>query len=249
MLNWSNNWPRLEMKNTKTSTALSLLRELLHTDEVEVGDRLPAERVLAQRLSCSRETVRRALLVLEKENEIWRHVGQGTFYGPRPDAIPLRESLLVQVTTVQELVQARYLVEPVIAAEAARNATAADIARLKECISLGRAGHDRFECQQADDIFHRTIAEVAKNRILYSILTFLSEARRRSTWQSQWDRTYRHIGIDEFKGQHSDQHQRIVSAINNRDPEAAEVEMRAHLRTIIEALQLTPGSPRLSNFD
>ncbi|TQV83308.1 FadR/GntR family transcriptional regulator [Denitrobaculum tricleocarpae] len=237
------------MRNTKTFKVLSLLRELLNTGEVAVGEKLPAERVLALQFSCSRETVRRALLVLEKENEVWRHVGQGTFYGPRPGAIPLRKSLLVQVTSVEELVQARYLVEPAIAAEAARNATAPDIARLNECISVGRVGNDRFECQQADDIFHRTIAEVAKNRILYSILTFLSEARRRSTWQSQWDRTYRHIGINEFKGSHSDQHQRIVSAINDRDPKAAEVEMRAHLQTVIEALQLTPGSPQLSNFD
>ncbi|MXN66307.1 FCD domain-containing protein [Stappia sp. GBMRC 2046] len=237
------------MRNTKTSTVLTLLRELLHSGGMAVGDRLPPERELARQFSCSRETLRRALLVLEEENEVWRHVGQGTFCGPRPGAALRRESLLVQATSVQELVQARYLIEPAVAAEAARKATAADIAKLNECVAVGRAGHDRFECQQADDIFHRTIAEVAKNPILYSILTFLSEARRRSTWQTQWDRTYRHIGIREFKGQHSDQHQRIVVAIKNRDTKAAEGEMRAHLEAIIEALQLAPGSPRFSDLD
>lgn len=237
------------MRNTKTSTALALLRELLRTDGVAVGDRLPPERVLAKQFSCSRETLRRALLALEEENEVWRHVGQGTFYGPRPGVAPRRESLLVQATSVQELVRARYLFEPAIAAEAARNATATDIAKLNECVAVGRAGHDRFQCQQADDIFHRTIAEVAKNTVLYSIVTFLSEARRRSTWQTQWDRTYRHIGINEFRGQHSDQHQRIVAAIKNKDPKEAEVEMRAHLEAIIAALQLAPGSPKFSDFD
>lgn len=172
----------------------------MRTGELAVGDRLPPERVLAQQFSCSRETLRRAILVLEHENEIWRHVGQGTFYGPRPVTALLRESLTVQATSVQELVQARYLIEPVVAAEAARRATVLDIAKLNECIAVGRHGPDRFECQKADDIFHQTIATVARNPILSSILTFLSEARRRSSWQSQWDRTYRHIGIKEFKG-------------------------------------------------
>lgn len=143
--------------------------------------------------------------------------------------------------------QARYLIEPAVAAEAARRATVTDIAKLNECVSAGRAGPDRFACQKADDTFHRTIATVARNSILSSILTFLSEARRRSTWQTQWDRTYRHIGIEEFKGQHSDQHQRIVNAIENHDPKAAEAEMRVHLEAIIEALQLAPGSPQFAS--
>ena len=237
------------MRNTKRTLTLASLRKLLQTSEVAVGDRLPPERELAQLLSCSRETLRRALLVLEDENEVWRHVGQGTFCGPRPSEAPLKANLLVQATSVQELVQARYLIEPVVAAEAARNATTVDIAKLNVCVADGRAGRDRFECQQADDIFHRTIAEVAKNPILFSILTFLSDARRRSTWQTQWDRTYRHIGIEEFKGRHSNQHHRIVNAIEQKDPKRAEMEMRTHMETIIKALQLAPGSPRFSELE
>lgn len=233
------------MQYTKTTAVLTRLRKLLSTSRLAVGDKLPPERILAQRFSCSRETLRQALHVLEQENEVWRHVGQGTFYGPRPDTVPLRESLLVQATSVQELVRARYLIEPAVAAEAARRATAVDISKLNEYVTFGRRGPDRFECQKADDAFHRAIAKAAGNPILYSILTFLSEARRRSTWQTQWDRTYRHIGIEEFKGQHSDQHQRIVDAIANRDPRKAELEMHAHLEAIIEALQRAPGSPQL----
>jgi len=229
----------------KASTSLAALRTFIQSSDLAVGDKLPPERELARRLSCSRETLRQALSVLEGENELWRHVGQGTFCGPRPAAAPLKETLLVQATSIQELVQARFLIEPVVAAEAARNSTTADIEKLNACVADGRAGVARFECQQADDVFHRTIAEVAKNPILFSILTFLSDARRRSIWQTQWDRTYRHIGIKEFTGQHSDQHQRIVVAIEKKDPAAAEAEMRAHLETIIKALQLAPGSPQI----
>lgn len=236
------------MRYLKATTALAELRNFLDTDEFAIGDKLPSERELARRLSCSRETLRRALSVLEAENEVWRHVGQGTFRGPRPGAAPLRENLLVQASSVEEFVNARYLIEPVIAAEAARRATPPDITRLNFCVAAGRGGRDRFECQRADDVFHRTIAEVAKNPILFSVLIFLSDARRRSTWQTQWDKTYRHLGIEEFKMQHSDQHQRIVTAIERREPEAAEAAMRTHLETIIVALQTAPGSPQFSDF-
>lgn len=230
----------------KTSTALAELRKFLDNDKVAIGNRLPPERELARRMSCSRETLRRALSVLEDENEVWRHVGQGTFRGPRPGIAPLRENLLVQATSVQQFVNARYLIEPVVAAEAARRATSSDIIRLNSCVAAGRVGRDRFECQKADDVFHRTIAEVAKNPILFSILTFLSDARRRSAWQTQWDRTYRHLGIEEFTEQHSNQHQRIVMAIENQNPAQAEAAMRTHLDTIIVALQVAPGSPQFS---
>lgn len=237
------------MQKSRGDTVLAELRDLLGTDEFAIGDKLPAERDLAGRLSCSRETLRGALATLEQESEVWRHVGQGTFKGARPGAAPLKDNLVVEAASVQELVQARFLIEPVVAAEAARRATAAHIEKLNECVAKGRAAPDRLACQRADDVFHRTIAEAALNPILSSILGFLSDARRRSTWQSQWDRTYRHIGMEEFTGQHSDQHQRIVDAIEARSPEAAETEMRAHLSTIRQALQVAPGSPTFANLD
>ncbi|MEM7523236.1 MAG: FCD domain-containing protein [Pseudomonadota bacterium] len=222
------------------------LRRLLGADEIAIGEKLPPERMLAQRLSCSRETLRRALSILETENEVWRHVGQGTFRGPRPGAAPLRENLLIHATSVEEFLNARYLLEPVVAAEAARRATAADVERLTACVEAGRVGGDRFECQKADDVFHRTIADVAKNTVLFSILSFLSDARRRSAWQTQWDRTYRHIGLESFTQEHSDQHQRIVDAIALANSDDAEAAMRSPLSAIIAALQTAPDSTKFS---
>lgn len=233
----------------KSSSVLKQLRLFLDSDEMAIGEKLPTERELARRLSCSRETVRRALSVLESEQKLWRNVGQGTFCGPRPGTAPLREKLFVHATSVEEFVAARYLIEPVIAAEAAKRATASDVKRLNLCVEAGRSGRDHFECQKADDTFHRTIAEVSKNAVLFSILSFLSDARRRSAWQTQWDRTYRHLGIEEFTVEHSNQHQCIVDAIADKDSGGAEKTMRSHLRTVIVALQTAPGSPAFSELE
>lgn len=229
---------------SQSTRVLAELRKLIDREEFVAGERLPPERELATLLSCSRETVRRALAVLESENEVWRHVGQGTFRGGRPAAAPLRDAMIVHATSVEDFVSARCLIEPVVAAEAAQRARRPDIERLKACVAAGRAGKDRFECQKADDVFHRTIAEVAKNPILTSVLSFLSDTRRRSIWQTQWDRTYRHLGMEEFTQRHSDQHSEIVNALEAKDPRAAETQMSEHLETIRVALQSPPGSQK-----
>ena len=206
-----------------------------------IGDRLPAERALAATLGCSRETLRAALDVLEAEGVLWRHVGQGTFRGRRPSAPPYRERLTIETGSVHELMRARLLVEPAIAGEAALLATPEDVRHLRSCVGRCRSGIDSPACEQADSAFHAAIAAVAGNAVLQAILRYLSDARRRALWQREWDRTYRRVGVAEFRGVHSDQHARIVDAIGNRDRGSAESAMRAHLETISAVLELGHG--------
>lgn len=217
---------------------LPALRVVMERDAPVTGDRLPAERALAAELGCSRQVLRAALAVLEQGGEIWRHVGQGTFRGPRPLGHPVRESLLIEVQAPDQILRARLLIEPPIAAEAARVAGAADVRHLQKLAAEGRAATTRGACEQADARFHRGIAEVAGNPILRGVLDHLSGARRRAVWQREWDRTYRLVGVAEFTGHHSDQHAEVVAAIAAGDPARAEAAMRAHLETIEQAMCL-----------
>lgn len=116
------------MTRLSSEATESRLRRLLAELAPDAGDRLPAERMLAMRLGCSRETLRKGLATLEREGEIWRHVGQGTFRGARPRHLPVRDMLLVEGATPPDLMRARILLEPQVAAEAARRAEAPDIA-------------------------------------------------------------------------------------------------------------------------
>ena len=76
------------------------------------------------------------------------------------------------------------------------------------------------------------MAEVAGNPVLAALLRFLSEARRRAPWQREWERTYRRLGVEAFRGPHSRQHEAVVEAIAQADPERAEQTMRDHLTAI-----------------
>jgi len=196
------------------------------------GERLPSERELAERFGCSRQTLRACLSRLEQDGRIWRHVGQGTFSGSRPRHLPVRDTLLIEGATPPDVMQARLLLEPMVAATAARLADAEDVVLLRGKVAAGRKARDRAACEQADDAFHRALGQISGNPILSGFLGYLSGIRRRIAWQREWERTYRRIGTQAFQTLHSDQHARIVDAVESGDPEAAAACMTAHLETI-----------------
>lgn len=215
------------------------LREAIDRLAPVNGDRLPPERELRHILGCSRETLRACYATLTIEGVVWRHVGQGTYRGRRPVHMSVRDTLLVEGATPPDLMRARLLLEPQVAAEAALRADASDVIHLRKKVSEGRAAHDRAACEQADDAFHRAVAETSGNPVLIGFLIYLSGARRRVAWQREWDRTYRRIAPDEFQTIHSDQHDAIVDAIATANPDAAASAMETHLKTIEAAMTRT----------
>ncbi|HYD99875.1 MAG TPA: FCD domain-containing protein [Alphaproteobacteria bacterium] len=217
--------------------ALGRLRRELADPALAPGARLPPEREMVRRLGCSRQTLRRCYAVLESEGLIWRHVGQGTFAGPPPVTAELPAGWPLERAAPGDLLAARLLLEPQIAAAAALAADAAAVARLRRCVERGRAAPDWRACERADADFHFAVARATGNPVLVGFLDFLAGARRRADWQWEWSRTYRRIGDAAFRGPHSDQHVAVVDAIEAGDSAAAETAMRAHLTTIREAMR------------
>ncbi len=220
---------------------LAELRQALDTLAPMGGDRLPPERELTGILGCGRGTLQACYSTLEIEGEIWRHVGQGTFRGHRPVHMPVRDTLLVEGATPPDVMRARLLLEPQVAAEAALRADHEDIAHLRKKIAEGRVARDRAACEHADDAFHRAVAETSRNPVLIGFLIYLSGARRRVAWQREWDRTYRSIASDEFQTLHSNQHAAVVDAIAATNSVSAATAMETHLKTIEAAMRVRSG--------
>ncbi|WP_420006217.1 FadR/GntR family transcriptional regulator [Arenibacterium sp. LLYu02] len=213
-------------------TVRARLWQILEERAPASGDRLPPERELKNLVGCSRETLRTALATLETEGEIWRHVGQGTFRGRTPLGRPVKDTLLLEATTPADLMDARRLLEPQVAAAAAARREKDDITLLRKRVAEGREAHDRAGCERADDAFHQSIAEVARNPVLIALLRHFSSARCRAVWQREWDRTYRRVGVEEFTKAHSDHHEQVVDAIAAGDGTAAHHAMAHHLETV-----------------
>lgn len=205
--------------------AIARLKAWIETAERAPDGRLPAERDLAGTLGLSRAELRKALARLESEGLIWRHVGKGTFLtgGPRHEAPDL--SSLAHRTSPPEAMQVRMIIEPEVAALAARQATGAQIARLRQlCVQMRRTPAWP-DYQQLDADFHAALAEAAGNGLLAELHGMVNDVRRSVVWGGLAKRT-----LGPPADYHSfAEHEAIVACIEDRDRQAAAEAMRRHL--------------------
>lgn len=219
-------------RRMSTETALARLRAHLAAGGYDPQARLEPERLLATKLGCSRETLRVALAALEGEGLVWRHVGQGTFVGPRPAQEPVRTPVLFEMASAADLLSARLLIEPPIAGAAAAAADAEQVARLRRLAAESGAAANFPAYELADAAFHGAIARASSNPLFVAILDLLSAARGRARWQREHAATSRRVREREYAAQGGRMHAAIVEAIAAGDAEGAHRAMHDHLHTI-----------------
>ncbi|WP_082547393.1 FCD domain-containing protein [Rhizobium sp. Root149] len=187
---------------------------------------------LATKIGCSRGTLRSALDRLEREGILWRHVGQGTFLGPRPRQEPIRPQVLFEMASPTELMRARIILEPPISAVAAVSAGSQDVALLRELALRSREATDWAEYEAADDAFHKALAAVTGNHLLMAVLGMLSTVRGRAQWQRGHDAAFSKARKREYALRQGDVHLAIVDAVANKNGVLASETMRQHLAYI-----------------
>jgi DNA-binding FadR family transcriptional regulator len=193
--------------------------------------RLPPERELAELLGVKRTELRKGLAVLEREGQLWRHVGKGTFVGPRPPQL-VDISGLAQRSNPIQVMKARIALEPELARLAAINATAAEVATLAELNVACRASTTWREYEAYDARFHHQIAEAAHNPILLALFDTLNAVRRAVTWGRP-----RPSHSSPPADHHSfEDHDRMVDTIAHREPAGAAEAMRRHLQNVEDRL-------------
>ena len=93
------------MASDKKTKPVQLLREFIQSGQYADQSRLPPERDLTLKLGISRAVLRKALSVLESENLIWRHVGRGTFVGPKPSGKTSENFIVADFTNPAEIME------------------------------------------------------------------------------------------------------------------------------------------------
>jgi DNA-binding FadR family transcriptional regulator len=193
------------------------------------GSKLPTERDLVQRLAAPRSAIRQALDVLERDGMIVRHVGRGTFL---TDAAAQQVEGAPADTSPAEIMQVRLLLEPQVAALAARVGTQADLDRIVECLDGGGAAEDFEGFEAWDAKLHRAIAQAAHNGLLMNMFDVLNTARALPIWGTLKRRT----SSPERRRCYHAEHTAIVDALRDRDPAEAAVSMRSHLQNVSDNL-------------
>ena len=209
-------------------TALSRVRAYLAQIEMPLDSRLPPERTLAGALGVTRAELRKALGALEAENQIWRHVGKGTFIGSRPIDTLADVAAITRRTNPAEVMRTRLLLEPEVARMAALSATSAHVAEMRTCMQRSRAAQSWRQYEAWDNRLHRVVAESTQNSLLLALLDTLNAVRRAVAWGR-----LRGDKVRPAPDHHSfADHEAIVDAIEDRDVNRAASAMRTHLENV-----------------
>ncbi len=187
---------------------------------VAPGESLPSERDLAERYGVSRDTVRQAIGELAGAGYVVRRRGRygGTFVA---DPLPTPADGPVDAAELDDVLGLRRVLEAGAArAAASRELTDAARTTLEE---RHRATADAAEAdyRRLDSLLHLSIAELSG---IPSLLPLVVENRARvNAWLDTFPLLPRNID-------HSDaQHERIVAAILEGRPDAAEAAVLDHL--------------------
>lgn len=202
------------------------------------GDKLPAERRLAEQLGVARETLRQALRVLEGAGEISIQRGSsgGAFVRPSDEDPAARlRALQGKRGEILELVQFRGIVEAAAARLAAEARTAELVERLDAAIVDMEQATTLAESRRADTDFHLAIAEGSGNALL---VRAVEDARVRMFEPVDV------LAVHFVKSSSLDAHRALRAAIAAGDGAAADREMRDHLATTAgEFERLIEGPP------
>ncbi len=212
------------------------VRDFIAEGGFQPGDRLPAERQLIGALGMPRGALRRAFDALEREGVIWRHVGKGTFIaregaGAGGGDTDWTMDVARQITPLR-MVRARLCIEPALAGEAALNASAQSVTRMRHALERASAASNWEDYETQDDLFHRAIAQASDNELLIGLFDQLNRVRRAVAFGAVTRSTPRPAA------EHSSfaEHERIAAAIERRDRHAAQESMRSHLISVSKRL-------------
>lgn len=219
----------------KTTRILTSLRDKILSGHYQLGERLPSERELCEALAISRSGLRKILSHLEAEDLVWRHIGKGTFIGPRPALSTEAFNIVTQKTNPLEIMEARLMLEPQIAAAAAQRASFQEIERLAHCAKRNDEAKDLETNEKWDVLFHETLVIATKNSLIISLYAGISKMRMSDDWCLKKQEWVIPENWDAFKKQHT----AIVSAVRDRNELKAEEAMYDHLISVKGLIQST----------
>lgn len=218
------------------------IEQRILTGQLQLGDKLPSERLLAESFSVSRTAVREAVRALGEKGLVQSYAGRGTFV-TNGTSRAMRDSLELlarihsdsageDVDGITSVVELREVLEPQVAAYAARRATRDDalamqqaVAEMDNAIQLRRLDH----YAQADVKFHMALAESTHNRLFPALMESLVHLL-----QEQMALCIYVPGAVELA---QEEHKRILLAVTQRDDNAAKQAMRRHLLHIRNVAQ------------
>ncbi|MDF2613710.1 MAG: GntR family transcriptional regulator [Clostridia bacterium] len=215
------------------------IKAYILSGEISKGDKLPTEKDLCEKLSISRSTLREAIRILQAHGFVELKPGKGAFVA-RTRELDLEDVIEWFISHEVELIdfiEVRQAIEPLAIRLAIQRVTPKDLAILQHI-------NDQFvksimkddvpNIILLDELFHNTIVEVSRNKLLISINNKISEC-----FKEFRSKTFR---VPANARNAITPHSKIMEAIEQHDVEAGEKYMKEHLNSVIADLnKITNG--------
>lgn len=246
-------WTPLRQGTVSDLIARRIL-EVISSERLRPGERLPPERELAAMLGTSRPSLREALQALKARGWVDIRHGSGVFVADPATTRSLRDALLAEEVSLRELFDMREVLELPAAAWAAKNADLGKLAAVQRAYEalMAEAGAaagtgtgtdgastdgagsaagdetvDWARLRELDAAFHQRIVEAAGNRFLARTQGVLQEILA-----TGMDTTLRLPGrLSKSRGEHA----RILAAVMSGNPAAARRAALTHINSARKA--------------
>lgn len=181
------------------------------------GDKLPSERELVEQFQASRISVREALKSLETSGLLTIKRGSGIFVAEvnsKPISDSLSSILRMQRISINELTEARIILEPYIAKLATEKITAEDLEKLEKNIQeTSRIVKSNHPTPAQNIEFHSLIAAAIKNQVIALTMKTLLDVVKEMTLEITNDLEKR----TEISKQAVAYHKKILNALREKN--------------------------------
>jgi DNA-binding FadR family transcriptional regulator len=213
-----------------SSVIAERIQQLILTQRLQPGDRLPTEAELVAEHDVSRSVVREAGRILDDRGLVDIRPGRGMVVA-KPDGsqVAAQYAILLQMNAASfdQLMQTRLIVETELAGLAAANRTGDDVTAMRETLERARAGGNDFETFLEEDLrFHELISRASGNPFFALFIDPVNVCLR--NLYTDPDR-YLASGPLTFR-----EHEAILTAITAQDADAARTASRRHLMRVTE---------------
>lgn len=198
--------------------------QLIIDQNLTICEKLPNEFELAEKLNVGRGTVREAVKILVSRNVLEIRRGKGTFVTQNPGVSddPLGLAFFKdKYKLASDLIEIRLIMEPQIAAFAAKNAQESEIERMKElCAKIERLASQNDDYIELDVELHTCIAQSTRNLVMPNLIPIINSG----------------ISLYNTFPYHSQRmsaiyvHREIIDAIAAHDANRADEAMLRHLK-------------------
>jgi len=207
------------------------IKEIINKKNLEPGDKLPSERMLAEKLNVSRNNVREAIHKLEFYGILKTIPQSGTFIaniGVIAINGMIDDILRLNAPDFKSLVETRILLELKTARLAALRRTDEDLEQIESALSAYKEkvlqGEDAV---QEDLLFHLAIARASGNSSMNTfMLSITPEIITNFKKYHVCDVNQAFLGIKE--------HEDIYEAIKNKDTHLAKQKMKDHFKILYQ---------------